>query len=157
MVWPVPDPHSNELVPGKETVVRRRGADWSFQLPREHTLRVEGELVFLRTPQAGSIFKLIGTEERGDEVIVRLGGALRHLGPDGAGERVVAETGYPLPELEAEVARLGARWEEAGLSVPYFNAWPAGPPNERHLAELRRRLREQMQPHGIRAHDNGRA
>ncbi len=131
----------NELVPGKVTVVQRRGATWSFHLPRMHRIEVEREngLVTLATPHDGSTYHLAGIEETGDEVIVKLG---EEIGghASGVGEQV-AEPGYRLPQIQDEFERLRGRWMNVGLPEQEFNAWAQGASWESHLREIRRRLR----------------
>jgi hypothetical protein len=132
-------PEWRVIVPGKETVVRRRGANWSFTLPEQHRIRINNEhrTVRLETPLEGTTYELAGVEETDDEVIVRLGAEISRGGVGAGGER-----GYPLPEIQDERARLQARWERLGLPIGEFHAYPQGATHEDKLRELRRRLRE---------------
>jgi hypothetical protein len=132
----------NEIAPSKETVVRRRNADWSFHLPAGHEIKIDRENrhVSLSTPQESSTYELAGIEETGDEVIVALGQWL------GAGGIAVgdneAPVGYRLPEIQEEFERLRGRWLASGLSEQDFDAWAAGSSHEDKLREIRQRLRE---------------
>jgi hypothetical protein len=132
----------NEIVSGKETVVRRRGADWSFHLPGQHELRVDQEAghAQLTMPMEGTTYELAGIEETDDEVIIKLGAELSSHAT-GVGDNV-AEPGYRLPEIQEEFDRLRGRWNQAGLPPAEFNAYPAGATHEDMLRLIRRRLRE---------------
>lgn len=133
-----------KIVPGKETVVRRQGADWSFHLPRRHSIRVDRENreVHLDMPLQGSMFELAGIEETGDEVIVKLGPLLGSHGPPGVGDNVPEPVGYPLPLIQDEFERLKGRWIRAGLPEQQVHAYAQGSSHEDQLAWLRKRLRE---------------
>lgn len=135
---------SNEIVPGKETVVRRPGANWSFHLPKRHTIEVDPEagVVHLNMPDKGTTYHLAGIEETADEVIVKLGERMMWHGPTSVGDAVLEATGYPPPEIQDEFARIEGRWIAAGLPEEEVHAYGQGSPHEEQLAWLRRRLRE---------------
>src|SRR5690242_5988847 len=97
---------SNVLVPGKETVVQPRGESWSFHLPEHHTIDVDqaNRFVTLHQPDAGSTFELQAIEERGNEVVVKLGDPMVR---SSLGTR---QPGYPLPQVQDEFDRLRVRW-----------------------------------------------
>lgn len=131
-----------EIVAGKETVVRRRGADWSFHLPYMHRIEVDQEnnLVALSMPDSGSTYELGGIEETDDEVIVLLG---HESGGHAVGVGEGApEPGYRLPEIQDEVERLRGRWDNAGLPAHEFIAYGTGETHEDRFRMIRRRLRE---------------
>ena len=133
---------TNEIVAGKEAVVRRRGADWSFHLPAQHEIEVNAEhnFVSLSMPLAGSTYQLAGITETDDEVIVALGDQL--IGHATSVGENVPPTGYPLPEIQDEFERLHGRWTQAGLPQQDFHAYAAGSTHEDKLRDIRRQLRE---------------
>lgn len=135
---------TNEIVPGKETVVRKRGANWSFHLPRRHTIEVDRENghVHLNMPDQGTTYFLAGVEETDDEVIVSLGEPMIWHGPTSIGDQVLETTGYPLPEIQDEFERIKGRWLAAGLPEQEVHAYGQGSTHEDQLARLRRRLRK---------------
>ena len=131
-----------ELVQGKETVVRRRGAEWSFTLPDRHDLAIDQEAhtVSLSMPGEGSAYELAGIEETDSEVIVQLGPEIgSHT--TGTGQPMKWPKGYPLPE-SGRVQRLKARWLRAGLPQQEFDAWAQGATHESQLSRIRARRRE---------------
>jgi hypothetical protein len=132
----------NELVPGKETVVRRRGSTWSFHLPRTHRIEldIESAQVTLSTPHDGSVYELARIEETNDEVIVKLGDEI--VGHSSGVGDSVPPPGYRPPEIQDEFERLRGRWTSAGLPQQELDAWAQGASYESHLREIRRRLRE---------------
>jgi hypothetical protein len=137
-------PEWRVIVPEKETVVRRRGADWSFTLPEFHRIEVDqaNKTVHLRTPLEGTTYELAGLEESEDQVIVRLGTELGSHGPPSVGPSGPEPRGYPLPEIQDEFARLTARWERAGFAPHEVHVYPEGATHEDQLRMIRRRLRE---------------
>ena len=134
----------SEIVPGKETVVRKPGAGWSFHLPERHTIEVDQEegLVHLKMPDQGTTYHLAGVEETADEVIVKLGDRMVWHGPTSVGENVLEARGYLLPEIQEEFERIKSRWIAAGLPEQEVHAYAQGSTHEDQLAMLRRRLRE---------------
>lgn len=134
----------NEIVPGKETVVRKRGADWSFHLPKRHTIAVDRDagIVHLSMPDQGTTYRLAGLEETADEVIVKLGEPMMWHGPTSVGDTVLEASGYPLPEIQVEFERIKGRWIAAGLPQQEVHAYAQGSTHEDQLARLRRKLRE---------------
>lgn len=135
---------SNEIVRGKETVVRRPGANWSFHLPKRHTIEVDRDegIVHLSMPDQGTTYHLAGVEETADEVIVKLGERMLWHGPTSMGNSVLEAFGYPLPEIQDEFERIKGRWIAAGLPEQEVHAYAQGSTHEDQLTMLRRRLRE---------------
>jgi hypothetical protein len=140
----------NQIVPGRETVVRRSGADWSFSLPYRHEIEVDpgAGFVQLRTPDTATMYQLGGIEEADEEVMVKLGPELARSGPPSMGDVVLAPLGYPLPEIQDEFDRLTARYEEAGLPAQEVHAYAQGSTHEDQLRWLRKRLRDAGQREG---------
>lgn len=132
----------NEIVPGKETVVQKRVANWAFHLPAQHTIEVDHDnnTVTLAQPDSGSTYELAGIEETEHEVVVKLG-AEKTGHATGVGPRV-PRPGYRLPEVQDEFERLRDRWRNAGLPEQQFNAWAQGASWGSHLQEIRQALRE---------------
>jgi hypothetical protein len=134
----------NELVPGKETVVRPRG-ETPFHLPTGHSIGVtmDRRYASLSDGRNTTMYPVDKIHETDDEVIVCLGepsgssGPLRSEWGGTAGE----PTGYPLPTIDLELARLDVRWQDARLGKRLPNH-EAGAEYESHLALVRRRLRE---------------
>lgn len=138
------EPDERVIVPGKETVVRRPGAEWSFHLPRRHGIEIDQEngTVHLKMPLQGTTYELAGIEETADEVVVRLGPELGSHGPPWVGDSPPAPTGYPLPLIQEEFERIKGRWRAAGLPEQQVHAYAQGSSHEDQLARLRRKLRE---------------
>jgi hypothetical protein len=132
----------SELIPGKQTVVQRRGATWAFHLPDRHEVQVnrDNNTVTLSQPDSGSTYELAGVEERDDEIIVKLGAEIAGHAA-GVGDQA-RQPGYRMPEIQDEFERLRGRWERAGLNPQKFNAWAQGASWESHLTEIRRELRQ---------------
>jgi hypothetical protein len=134
----------NEIVPGRETVVRRHGARWSFHLPDQHRIELTEDRrhANLSTPDASTLFEVERIDEsEPQEAIVVLGEPQAQVGASSEGGPPEA-LGYPLPEIQDEFDRLRARWREAGLDEQEFNAWARGSTHEGQLRRLRRKLRE---------------
>jgi hypothetical protein len=137
------------IVAGKETVLRRRGADWSFHLPERHTVELtdDGHYINVATPQESSLYKVDRVDDSDpEEVVVFLGEEHGKAGPPSFGPGVAEARGYPLPEIQDEFERLRARWRNAGLDEQEFIAYPAGATHEDKLREIRRRLRQAEPP-----------
>jgi hypothetical protein len=134
---------SNEIFPGKETVVRKQDADWSFHLPKGHTIQVDREagVVHLNMPDQGTTYELGGIEETEEEVIVTVGQQMMWHGPTSVGDAVLETTGYSLPDIQEEFERIRGRWVAAGLPEQQVHAYAQGSTHEDQLAMLRRRLR----------------
>jgi hypothetical protein len=150
-MWSVgTDDKRRTIVLGKETVVQRRGANWSFHLPDRHEIELTDDrgYVTLATPDQSSLFAVERIDDSDpEEVVVYLGEQHGEAGPPLYSDQVQPEIlGYPLPEIQDEFERLHARWTEAGLSEQHFNAWPQGVGHEDQLRLLRRRLRVAEQP-----------
>gem|GEM_PF-3419828 len=140
----MPDEDPNRSVmPGKETVVRRHGSDWSFTLPEQHSIRIDHQKGWVRlgTPSGGSTFLLNGLDETDGEAIVSLGDEVAGAGPVSVGPIVSDARGYPLPEIQDELERLRARWVRAGYPEHEFNAYSQGSTHEDQLRRIRARLR----------------
>jgi hypothetical protein len=128
---------------GKETIVRRRGATWSFHLLKMHSIEVDREnrLVSLNMPLQGTTYTLDDIEEDEEEVIVSLGSEIgRH--DAGVGNTPSELRGYPLPEIQEEFERLRGRWTAVGLPEAEFDVWAERSSHEDQLRKIRRRLRE---------------
>jgi hypothetical protein len=124
----------NEVVPGRETLVRRRGVSWSFHLPHQHRIELSEDRSYanLSTPETSTTFAVERIDESyPEEVVVMLGDA-----------QVAEANGYPLPEIRDEFDRLRARWRAAGLDEEEFNSWAQGSTNENQLQRLRKKLRD---------------
>ncbi len=137
-------------VPGKETVVRRDGAGWAFQLPEQHTAEVSDDqrYVSLSSPFESSTYLLVGVEEGPEEVTIALGGVVMQTGPAYGGRRrvVAGGVGYPLPAFQHELVHLREKWDAAGLSPQRFDAFAQGTGWVDGLSHIRSELR---------AHDRG--
>ena len=134
-------------IAGRETVVRRPGADWSFHLPKGHNARWadrDETMVTVRTGTQGSTHLLAGTDTTAapDEVVVILGELRGDFGPGAGSADRPERSGYPFPEIQDELERLRVRWLVVGLPEAEFNAYPAGAVHEDQLRLIRRRLRE---------------
>jgi hypothetical protein len=137
---------SRTLVAGKETVVRRHGADWSFHLPEQHAIEItpDKRYVTVSTPLEGSLYAVERIDDSDpEEVVVYLGEEHGKSGPTfSAGDQPVPPVrGYPLPEIQDEFARLKVRWLQAGRSEQEFTAYPQGATHEDQLRRIRKRLR----------------
>lgn len=135
---------ANEIVAGKETVVRRPAAGWSFHLPEQHVIEVNRDenFVALSMPGAGGVYGLSSFTETDDEVIVEVDSVIvAHA--TGVGEQPGDATdGYPFPEIHDEFERLHGRWQRAGLPEQGFHAYAPGSTHEDKLRDIRRQLRE---------------
>src|SRR5436190_827247 len=112
----------NELVPRKETIVRPRG-DTPFHLPAGHTIELTADQRYASVSDGrnSTMYPVEKIEETDDEVIVWLGAPSGSSGPLESGWNGTAAepTGYPLPTIGLELARLGVRWQDARL-LPRF-------------------------------------
>ena len=133
----------NELVAGKETVVRPRGGT-PFHLPLGHTIELTADQRYASVSDGrnSTMYPVETIQETDDEVIVCLGGPSGSSGPrsSGWGGTDAEPTGYILPTTDLELARLGVRWEQARLGK--LPSHEAGSEYESHLAWIRKQLRE---------------
>jgi hypothetical protein len=138
------DKGQRTLVPGKETVVRRLGANWAFHLPEQHRVELisEGRYVVLGTPLEESIFEVDHIDDSDpEEVVIYLGEPKGESGPPAWGDQVPEPRGYPLPKIQEEFERLRGRWRNARLNDQDFDAWAQGASWEDKLRSLRHQLR----------------
>jgi hypothetical protein len=134
----------NQLRPGKETIVRPRG-DTPFHLPTGHTIELTADQRYASVSDGRNttMFPVEKIEETDDEVIVCLGepsGSSGPLGSEWSGT-ATEPTGYPLPTIDLELARLGVRWQEARLGTR-LPSHQAGAEYESYLALIRQQLRQ---------------
>jgi len=134
----------NELVLRKETIVRPRG-DTPFHLPAGHTIELTADQRYASVSDGrnSTMYPVEKIEETDDEVIVCLGAPSGSSGPLESGWNGTAAepTGYPLPTIGLELARLGVRWQDARLGNR-LPAHRAGSDYETYLADVRKQLRE---------------
>lgn len=137
------DSDPREIVPGKETAVRRPGASWSFALSPGDEIRIDRDAgtVSLEAPDQGTTWYLDGIEETDEEVIVKLGSEMVTHGPTAIGDARIEVIGYRLPEIQDEFERIKQRWLAAGLPEQEAHAYAQGSTHEDQLAMLRRKLR----------------
>jgi len=133
------------VVRGKETLIRRRGADWSFHLAARHTVELTDDrrYVTLSAPLGGlSLFRVDRIDETDpEEVVIFVGDQHAQAGPATFGDEPVEPMGYPLVEHQDEIERLRQRWRSAGLADQEFNAYGRGESHDDRLKSIRRTLR----------------
>jgi hypothetical protein len=124
---------------GREVVVRLEGRDWSFTLPDQDQIDfVNDDDVMLSVPHASTTFHLVGISTAdSQEAVVVIGKAVARTGPSGVGDYVPEPTGYPIPEIHEEFARLEARCRDAGGDSQDLPSWAGRKGHEDHLRSTR--------------------
>ncbi|HEY7421695.1 MAG TPA: hypothetical protein VH541_06775 [Gaiellaceae bacterium] len=133
-----------QFIDGREIVVQAPKDNWSFHLPRGHSLELteHRRFVILSAGVCSSLFELKGTsEEQPGELLVMLGDRKGNVGPGGVGGYVPEPTGYPLPTFDEERKRLESRCAEAGGEWTRISSWAAGDTWESCMRRVRAEIR----------------